>query len=230
MLEESSAIVMQSHETTGDNLVRSLRQQGWNVRGCRSPRQLLALMHGPVADAYVLAGPIDTLCGATTTVRAGAPDAAVVLLADDATTTSRIAALHAGADICCPPDIDICELDAVIRAQHRKGVPMLLQWPPRRATWRVDAAARELAGPDGERLPLTASERAFFARLLSAPGNCLPRELIFPKQLVTTGSAARHVDVLVSRMRSKARRLGFALPVLAVRGWGYILLTKRENT
>jgi hypothetical protein len=32
------------------------------------------------------------------------------------------------------------------------------------------------------------------------------------------------VDVVVSRLRSKARRFNMELPVLAVRGWGYILM------
>jgi len=84
-----------------------------------------------------------------------------------------------------------------------------------------------LSGPAGERLPLTVTERVFFIRLLNAPGQCLRRERFFPGN---PQEGARSVDVLVSRLRSKARRLDIELPVLAVRGWGYIFLQHDPGT
>ncbi|WP_235489592.1 helix-turn-helix domain-containing protein [Achromobacter sp. DMS1] len=88
----------------------------------------------------------------------------------------------------------------------------------------MDGQASVLAGPAGERLPLTANERAFFIRLLNAPGQCLARERFFPSCSEAAHDGARRVDVLVSRLRSKARRLNIDLPVVAVRGWGYMML------
>ena len=78
--------------------------------------------------------------------------------------------------------------------------------------------ARVLAGPAGERLPLTATERAFLVRLLNAPDHCLRRERFLPRNAAVERDSVRRVDVLVSRLRSKARRLDIDLPVLAVRG------------
>ena len=77
--------------------------------------------------------------------------------------------------------------------------------------------ARARAGPAGERLPLTATERAFLVRLLNAPDHCLRRERFLPRNAAVERDSVRRVDVLVSRLRS-ARRLDIDLPVLAVRG------------
>ena len=131
-----------------------------------------------------------------------------------------LAALDAGAHACVPLQANIAEWDAVLRnlIRCRRAETDTL---PR---WRVDGRGRMLAGPAGERLPLTNTERAFFVSLLNAPHQCLPREGFFPEATRDPMDGARRVDVLVSRLRSKARRLNIDLPVLAVRGWGYMLM------
>ena len=57
--------------------------------------------------------------------------------------------------------------------------------------------ARVLAGPAGERLPLTATERAFLVRLT------LPRRTtacdFLPRNAAVERDSVRRVDVLVSR-------------------------------
>ena len=91
------------------------------------------------------------------------------------------------------------------------------RWASRAGLARGHARARA-GGPAGERLPLTATERAFLVRLLNAPDHCLRRERFLPRNAAVERDSVRRVDVLVSRLRSKARRLDIDLPVLAVRG------------
>ena len=129
--------------------------------------------------------------------------------------------MDAGADACPAPDMSMAEWDALLRTLCRR-----LQGagrPRRPGAW---TCTRVLAGPAGERLPLTATERAFLVRLLNAPDHCLRRERFLPRNAAVERDSVRRVDVLVSRLRSKARRLDIDLPVLAVRGWGYILLAR----
>ena len=131
--------------------------------------------------------------------RAAAPGAALAWQDADACAQARIAAMDAGADACPAPDMSMAEWDALLRTLCRR-----LQGAGRRApAWRVDMHARVLAGPAGERLPLTATERAFLVRLLNAPDHCLRRERFLPRNAAVERDSVRRVDVLVSRLRSR---------------------------
>lgn len=218
MQERGSVFVVELDERTGNNLAAALRQFRWQVRVFDSLTGLQEQLLTQVADALVLRGAGPGVPDLIAALRLAAPEAAVVWQAREVTAVERVAALDAGADACPPAGMESLEWDALLRNLYRRA---------RRSagSWRVDAPARVLAGPAGERLPLTARERAFFVRLLDAPGHCLHRERFFPRDARGDPlDGARRVDVLVSRLRSKARRHNIELPVLAVRGWGYILL------
>lgn len=217
MHDRGSVFVVQLDEITGSNLAAALRGFRWQVRVFGSLAGLQKQLRTQVADAVVLCGAGAEVPGLIAMLRRAAPGAAVVWQAHGRTALERIAALDAGADACPQDDMYALEWDALLRNLYRRA---------RRGAgaWRVDAPARVLAGPAGERLPLTARERAFFVRLINAPGHCLHRERFFPTDTSDALDGARRVDVVVSRLRSKARRFNIELPVLAVRGWGYILL------
>ncbi|AHV92483.1 response regulator transcription factor [Bordetella holmesii] len=131
----------------------------------------------------------------------------------------RIAALKAGADICFSlaetggPWL-AAELLAVVDAARRSRGQGLSRG------WSLSDTRRTLFGPYGVTLPLTPIEGRFLARLFSSPGCCVRRGAN------AQGMQSRHMDVLVSRLRSKARRAGVDLPLHAVRHWGYIFLAE----
>ena len=143
-----------------------------------------------------------------------APAPALAWQDADACAQARIAAMDAGADACPAPDMSMAEWDALLRTLCRR---LQGRWASRAGLARGHARARA-GGPAGERLPLTATERAFLVRLLNAPDHCLRRERFLPRNAAVERDSVRRVDVLVSRLRSKARRLDIDLPVLAVRG------------
>lgn len=217
MQERGSVFVVQLDEMTSNNLVVALSQFRWEVRVFDSLARLQEQLLTHVADVVVLRGASAGVPRLVVLLRQAAPGAVLVWQAYGVSAVERAAALDAGLDACVPVGMESLEWDALLRNLYRRA---------RRGTvsWRVDAPARMLAGPAGERLPLTARERAFFLRLLNAPGHCLHRERFFPSNARDPSEGARRVDVMVSRLRSKARRFNIELPVLAVRGWGYILL------
>ncbi|QVQ25812.1 winged helix-turn-helix domain-containing protein [Achromobacter deleyi] len=217
MQERGSVFVVQLDEMVSNNLAAALRQFRWRVRVFDSVMGLQDQLQTQVADTYVLSGAPAGVPGLVALLRRVAPGAAVVWQACGVTAVERAAALDAGVDACAPVGMESLEWDALLRNLYRRTRPSA-------SSWRVDAPARVLAGPAGERLPLTARERAFFVRLLNAPGQCLQRERFFPSDARDPSDGARRVDVVVSRLRSKARRFNIELPVLAVRGWGYMLL------
>jgi DNA-binding response OmpR family regulator len=215
MLERGYVFVVQLDEMASNNFVAALREFQWQVSACESPDELLDRLRTQDVDAMVLRGQAEGVPKLIAALRRAAPDAAVVWQAPAASARERVEALEAGVDAYSSARMEALEWDALLRNLRRRMLPPATDGP----AWRLHE--RVLSGPDGERLPLTLTERAFFVRLLRAPGQCLRRDRFFPRN---PQEGARSVDVLVSRLRSKARRFDIELPVLAVRGWGYILL------
>ncbi|WP_313377890.1 transcriptional regulator [Achromobacter insolitus] len=217
MEKRGSVLVLRFDDTATEDLAKALRLMCWQVRVFDSCAVLLDDLRAHGADVLVLDGAAQGVSDTISMLRGAAPSVALVWRAVAANTSERIAALDAGADVCVAAGMDPLEWDAMLRNLYRRSSPAALPW-------RVDSSASALSGPAGERLPLTAAERAFFVRLLNAPGYCLRRECFMPVGARASQDGARRVDVLLSRLRSKARSLNIELPVLAVRGWGYILL------
>lgn len=215
MLERGHVFVVQLDEMTSKNFVTALSEYQWQVSPCASPAELLQRSRAQEVDALVLRGLGKEVPKLIEALRRAAPEAAIVWQAPTASARQRVAALNAGVDVFCSARMEPEEWDALLRNVRRRMLPPATDGP----AWRLHE--QTLAGPAGERLPLTANERAFFVRLLRAPGQCLRRDRVFPRELQ---EGARSVDVLVSRLRTKARRFDIELPILAVRGWGYILV------
>lgn len=215
MRERGYVFVVQLDEMTSNNFVAALREYQWQVSAFESPDELLDRLRTDDVDALVLRGQGKGVPRLIAALRRAAPEAAVVWQAPKASARERVEALEAGVDVFSSARMEAMEWDALLRNVRRRMLPPMPDGP----AWRLQE--RVLSGPSGERLPLTVTERAFFVRLLNAPGQCLRRDRFFPRN---SEEGARSVDVLVSRLRSKARRFDIELPVLAVRGWGYILV------
>lgn len=97
------------------------------------------------------------------------------------------------------------------------------------AGWNLDASCRVLICPGGRTLLLTVAENGFLMRIASSEAQLARRG-----RRASTGQNPRigepsgpeldprSMDVLVSRLRRKARLAGIELPLLAVRGCGYL--------
>ena len=217
MWERGSVFIVPSEDDAGRRLAAALRQFQWETRVFASLDGLQNHLSGDAPDLLVLHGPCAGIADLIGRLRFTAPGARVVWQDGGPTAVERAAALDAGVDVCVPAGMEALEWDALLRSLYRRA---------RRGpgAWRVVGFGRVLAGPAGERLPLTLRERAVLLRLFNAPGHCLHRERFFPARARDAQDGARRVDVVVSRLKSKARRLNIELPVLAVRGWGYLLL------
>ncbi|MDQ2148460.1 winged helix-turn-helix domain-containing protein [Alcaligenaceae bacterium C4P045] len=94
--------------------------------------------------------------------------------------------------------------------------------------WRLMDGGCTLVSPVDERLRLTASERVLMQQLIGRVGRPLHRDDLaeagWPSHAGMGANKPRSVDVLISRLRRKAERQGMALPLMAVRRWGYMFL------
>lgn len=217
MQQRGSVFVLASDGAARD-LIAMLRTFHWTVCAFDSLAALLDGLQAQMVDVLVLQGSWPDVAERVVSLGRAVPAAALVWrVRGGVTVERRIAALDAGVDVCVEAGMPGPEWDALLRSLCRRG---------RRggSPWRVDLQAGALAGPAGQRVPLTAAECAFLVRLLNAPGHRLPREALLPEEVRGSQVGMRRVDVLVSRLRAKARRLNVEFPVLAVRGWGYMLL------
>lgn len=205
-----------------DHLVMTLRRGGWQVYA-EHPDSSWPEKLGEVApDVLLVRGGAAQASWVTYIiglVKGRGQGIGVVVQFGEVAPGLRIAALKAGADICLSlPEAAgpwlAAELLAIIEAARRSRSLGLSRG------WSLSDTRRVLVGPQGRTLPLTPVESEFMARLFSSPGCCLRRDES------GSGAQSRRLDVMVSRLRSKAREAGVDLPLRAVRHWGYIFLAE----
>ncbi|CAB3640886.1 hypothetical protein A6I77_15900 [Achromobacter xylosoxidans] len=156
----------------------------------------------------------------------------IVMLTGRSALEDRVRGLEGGADVYMTKPVDLLELSSVIRSLARR---MRLAKAPRPADAETRAAAADtswslqdggwiLVAPDGASLHLSAQERTFLMALMDAAGSAVSRQALAELFLPDSpgGFELRRIDVLVSRLRAKAQSAGLKLPVLSVRGQGYV--------
>lgn len=165
-------------------------------------------------------------------LRASGPIGIVMASARGA-VEERIEALRRGADVYMVKPVHIEELAATIRMLGSRVRAVMQPQPPATRpetalaaaaapAWRLAEGDWVLRDPVGRQLKLTTNERAFLSSLMGAGGQVVNRDDL----LLGVGSDLREadpkrLDVIVSRLRRKARQAGMQLPLHAVRGAGY---------
>jgi len=161
----------------------------------------------------------------------------IVMLTGRTALEDRVRGLEGGADIYMTKPVDLLELSSVIRSLARRmrlsrvaaEQPVVVEERPARTVvssqvWSLQEGGWILVDPVGLSLHLSAQERTFLTALINASGSVVSRqrlsELFSPEN--PSEFELRRIDVLVSRLRTKAQSSGIKLPVLSVRGQGYV--------
>jgi two-component system response regulator TctD len=133
----------------------------------------------------------------------------------------RIIGLNMGADDYLPKPFDLDELEARLRALHRRRTPAGPSPEPSIGglSWDRESGAIHWRGAI---LELPPREAALLHALLARPGHAVPKERLF--ELVFPGEAEvqyEAIEVVVYRLRKKLAPTGVKLVTL--RGLGYLL-------
>ena len=148
------------------------------------------------------------------------PQIGVLVLTGRVAFDSRILGLRLGADHYLTKPIKFPELAAHIEALDRRVGPQEAAPVPVKWTLRVSARQLELMGS-----VIALTEKEFnFLHLLTINTRPVPRDVIVAGMGGEDPDAGRRVDMLVYRLRKKARTgLGQDLPLRSAYGEGYSL-------
>jgi two-component system response regulator TctD len=207
-------------------LSRAFTRLDWRVEVCEDGRVALRQWRAFEPDVVLLDLSLPGRDGLhiLTQAREEGLRTPVLILTARGTVGDRVLGLNAGADDYLPKPFDLDELEARIRALHRRP-----------AENRAESASRPietcLTSYDidsnsiyhrGELLPLTPRELAFLKALLQRPGHAVSKERLF--ELVFPGEVAvqyEAVEVVAYRLRKKLSTTGATL--MTLRGLGYLL-------
>lgn len=207
-------------------LSRSLSRLGWQVEVCVDGRAALARWRASRPDVVLLDLTLPGRDGLA--VLAQARDEGwstpVLILTARGTVGDRVQGLNAGADDYLPKPFDLDELEARVRALHRRHPenPEQAGASPRDSNvLRYDPESQAIYHA-GQVLDLSNRELAMLRALLARAGQAVTKERLF--ELVFPGQAEvqfEAIEVVAYRLRKKLQGTGATLTTL--RGLGYLL-------
>ena len=204
-------------------LKRALQNRGMEVELCGDGRVALERWKAAPPDVVMLDLTLPGMDGLLVLEAARRSGLAtpVLILTARGTVGDRIMGLNSGADDYLPKPFDLDELEARLRALHRRRAPSGTAPEPTLGGLRCDRQSGAIHWRD-EILELAPRETALMQALLARPGHAVPKERLF--ELVFPGESDvqyEAIEVVVYRLRKKLAPTGVKLVTL--RGLGYLL-------
>ena len=220
------------------SLVRALTRLGWAVEVCADGASAVAHWRQCAPDVVLLDLSLPGLDGLQVLAQArqSGLSTPVLILTARGTVGDRVQGLNAGADDYLPKPFDLDELEARVRALHRRQ-PEAQGGTTTTANTNTNAYSSSLPSSHGglrydkdsgaiyhqnQVLELTPRELALLKALLVRPGHAVSKErlfeLVFPGQDQVQYEA---IEVVVYRLRKKLIPTGATL--MTLRGLGYLL-------
>jgi two-component system response regulator TctD len=205
-------------------LQRTLSRRGMEITACADGRHALERWRSGSPDVVLLDLTLPGLDGLQVLeqARRSGLQTPVLILTARGTVGDRVIGLNTGADDYLPKPFDLDELEARLRALHRRR-PATGDQAPSYSVGALRYDRDSGAIYHGNRvLELTPRELALLQALMARPGHAVSKERLF--ELVFPGEADvqyEAVEVVVYRLRKKLADTGVTL--MTLRGLGYLL-------
>lgn len=224
-----SVCIVEDDQDLREEVVQSLAEYGFDVRGFPGSRELyLGLLRRPCDVAILDVGlPGEDGFSIMGHLRATAA-VGIIMFTARGQVSDRVRALMGGADVYLVKPVDMAELVANVVSLGRRvrRIEHQGQDHPQEG-WQISADGWLLSAPAGTSVTLSGAERALLNVLAQRPGTTIPREtLIKALGYHPDDVLSNRLDMLVSRLRRKiSQATGEKLPLHAVRGIGFSLPT-----
>lgn len=218
------AVIEDNHDLR-EELVFFLQQKGYPTWGAASaenfwkqlhlqPAKIVLLDLGlPGEDGLSVLKHLSTLSGFVVIVITARGDSEV-----------HQQALQYGADLYLVKPVSFSHLASSIEALSFKMQHSVAQKPmeQKSAHWQLNSLKQQLVSPEGQSLKLSQHELTLISILSNQPNEIFTREdlveLMFPNQ----DAEVHRLDVILSRLRKKARDQGYKLPLHSIFGQGLV--------
>jgi two-component system response regulator TctD len=223
MVSEMKLLLVEDDPAMQTALKRTLQNRGMEVELCSDGRRALERWKAAPPDVVMLDLTLPGMDGLLVLEEARRSGLAtpVLILTARGTVGDRILGLNTGADDYLPKPFDLDELEARLRALHRRRAPTASGPEPTIGGLHWDRESGAVHWRD-EILELPPRESALLQALLARPGHAVPKERLF--ELVFPGATEvqyEAIEVVVYRLRKKLAPTGVKLVTL--RGLGYLL-------
>lgn len=221
MVADMKVLLVEDDPSMQTALKRTLQNRGIEVELCGDGRQALDRWKSAPPDVVMLDLTLPGMDGLLVLeeARRSGLTTPVLILTARGTVGDRIIGLNTGADDYLPKPFDLDELEARLRALHRRRAPAAPEPGIGGLHWDRESGAVYWRD---EILELAPREAALLQALLARPGHAVPKERLF--ELVFPGEADvqyEAIEVVVYRLRKKLAHTGVKLVTL--RGLGYLL-------
>ncbi|QDL56728.1 response regulator transcription factor [Rhodoferax aquaticus] len=211
-------------------LQRSLVRAGLRVDVCSDGAQALATWSRSHPDVVVLDLSLPGVDGLTVLqqARKAGLQTPVLILTARGTVGDKVMGLNAGADDYLPKPFDLDELEARVRALHRRrngSTPDTDDWDATVGPLHYDRTNGAIYLQQ-EVMDLTPREVSLLSALMARPGHAVAKERLF--ELVFPGEDQvqyEAIEVVVYRLRKKL--VGTGVNLMTLRGLGYLLKSDR---
>ena len=227
MISDMKLLLVEDDPSMQVALKRTLQNRGMDVELCSDGREALARWKASPPDVVMLDLTLPGMDGLLVLeeARRSGLKTPVLILTARGTVGDRIIGLNTGADDYLPKPFDLDELEARLRALHRRRGSGPAPAPDAAAgSLRWDRESGAIHWRD-EILELAPREAALLQALLARPGHAVPKERLF--ELVFPGETDvqyEAIEVVVYSLRKKLAPTGAKLVTL--RGLGYLLKTE----
>ena len=219
-------LLIEDDQALYTTLTRALTRLGWAVEVCADGRAAMGRWRASEPDVVLLDLTLPGRDGLQVLEQArfDGLTTPVLILTARGTVGDKVAGLNAGADDYLPKPFDLDELEARVRALHRRQHENNAESNSNpRGTSAISYDKNSGAiYHGGQVLDLTPRELALLKALLARPGHAVSKERLF--ELVFPGESEvqyEAVEVVVYRVRKKLQPTGAQL--MTLRGLGYLL-------